>query len=82
MHDHSGTHVALPSLTKMQDSESLSDASTTLTDSGFSFRLRSICVGVALANFFMLMSAEASTLRWPFVSYRGHRGADGRWSEN
>ena len=42
----SSTHVAFPSRTKTQDSDSLSVASTTLTDSGFSFSVRSVWVGV------------------------------------
>ncbi|TNN64257.1 hypothetical protein EYF80_025508 [Liparis tanakae] len=52
-----------------QDSDSLSVASTTLTDSGFSFSVRSICVGVGLAKRFKLMSADASTLRCPLFSF-------------
>lgn len=64
------THVAFPSRTKTHDSDSLSVASTTLTDSGFSFSVRSVCVGVGLANRFRLMSADARTLRCPLFSCR------------
>lgn len=60
--------VAFPSRTKTHDSDSLSVASTTLTDSGFSVSVRSVWVGVGLANRFRLMSADASTLRCPLFS--------------
>lgn len=42
-------HVAFPSRIKTQESDSVSVASTTLTDSGFSFSTRSVWLGVGLA---------------------------------
>lgn len=65
--------MALPSRMKTQDSDSLSVASTTLTDRGFSVSTRSVWVGVGLAKRFRLMSADARTLRWPLFSFVGDR---------
>ena len=55
------THVALPSLRKTQETVSLSVAATTFTDTGFSCSVMSYWAGVALANFLMFTSADAST---------------------
>ena len=57
------THVALPSLRKTQDKVSLSVASTTFTDTGLNCSVMSNWTGVALANFLMFTSADASTFR-------------------
>lgn len=61
--------MAFPSRMKTHDRDSLSVASTTLTDSGFSCSVRSVWVGVGLAKRFRLMSADARTLRWPLFSF-------------
>lgn len=60
-----GTHVALPSRRKMQESENCRVAETTFLERGLNLSLTSVCVGMGLAYCFMLMLLVAKAFLRP-----------------